>query len=79
LRKAEILLLSRDELIAAIGRGEIHLLTQIALVSMVWQSDIAKALGGVAYQTTCTFSDATAAVGRLQEIYERNTRFLNLP
>jgi ADP-ribose diphosphatase len=37
LEEAEILLLSRDELIAAIGRGEIHLLTQIALVSMVWQ------------------------------------------
>ena len=46
LEEAEILLLSRDELIAAIGRGEIHLLTQIALVSMVWQSDIAKALAG---------------------------------
>jgi hypothetical protein len=27
--ETEILLLSRDELIAVIGRGEIHLLTQI--------------------------------------------------
>ncbi len=44
--ETEILLLGRDELLAAIGRGEIHLLTQIALVSMVWQSDIASALAG---------------------------------
>jgi ADP-ribose pyrophosphatase len=44
LEASEILLLSRDELLAAIGRGEIHLLTQIALVGMVWQKDLAKAL-----------------------------------
>jgi ADP-ribose pyrophosphatase len=44
LEATEILLLSRDELLAAIGHGEIHLLTQIALVGMVWQKDIAKAL-----------------------------------
>jgi ADP-ribose pyrophosphatase len=36
--------MSRDELLAAIGRGEIHLLTQIALVSMIWQKDIANVL-----------------------------------
>jgi ADP-ribose pyrophosphatase len=46
LEETEILLLRRDELLAAIGRGEIHLLTQIALVSMVWQKDIAKVLAG---------------------------------
>jgi ADP-ribose pyrophosphatase len=46
LEETEIMLLSRDELLAAIGRGEIHLLTQIALVSMVWQKDITNALAG---------------------------------
>jgi len=35
---------SLDARLAAIGQGEIHLLTQIALVGMVWQRDIAKAL-----------------------------------
>lgn len=45
LEDTEILLLTRAELLAAIGRGEIHLLTQIALVSMVWQAEIAGALG----------------------------------
>jgi ADP-ribose pyrophosphatase len=45
LEDTEILFLTRAELLAAIGRGEMHLLTQIALVSMVWQSDIARALG----------------------------------
>jgi len=44
LEDTEILLLTRDELLAAIGRGEMHLLTQIALVSMVWQPDIARAV-----------------------------------
>jgi ADP-ribose pyrophosphatase len=44
LEESEILLLRREELLAAIGRGEFHLLTQIALVSMVWQHEIAKAL-----------------------------------
>jgi ADP-ribose pyrophosphatase len=44
LEETEILLLSRDELLAAIGRGDIHVLTQIALVSIVWQNDIASAL-----------------------------------
>ena len=44
LEATEILLLSRDELLAAVGQGEIHLLTQIALVGMVWQKDIAKVL-----------------------------------
>jgi ADP-ribose pyrophosphatase len=44
LEETEILLLSRYELLAAIGRGEIHALTQIALVSMVWQDEIARAL-----------------------------------
>jgi ADP-ribose pyrophosphatase len=34
LEETEILLLSRTELLAAIGRGEIHLLTQIALVAI---------------------------------------------
>jgi len=46
LEETEILLLSHDELLAAIGRGEIHLLTQIALVGIVWQKDIANALSG---------------------------------
>jgi ADP-ribose pyrophosphatase len=46
LEETEMLLLSRDELLAAIGRGEIHLLTQIALVGIVWQKDIASALSG---------------------------------
>ncbi len=45
LEDTEILRMTRDELLAAIGRGEMHLLTQIALVSMVWQADIARALG----------------------------------
>jgi ADP-ribose pyrophosphatase len=44
LEESEILLLTRDELLAAIRGGEIHILTQIALVSMVWQDEIAKAL-----------------------------------
>ena len=44
LEDTEILFLSRDELLAAITRGEIHLLTQIALVSIVWQAEIARAL-----------------------------------
>ncbi|MBP2303216.1 NUDIX hydrolase [Azospirillum picis] len=44
LEDTEILLLTRDELLQAIGRGEMHLLTQIALVGMVWQDDIARAL-----------------------------------
>ena len=44
LEETEILLLSRTELMAAIGRGEIHLLTQIALVAIIWQKDIADAL-----------------------------------
>jgi ADP-ribose pyrophosphatase len=39
-----VLFLSRDELLVAITRGEIHLLTQIALVSIVWQVEIARAL-----------------------------------
>ena len=46
LEESEILLLTRNELLAAIGRGEIHILTQIALVSMIWQDDIATALAG---------------------------------
>lgn len=45
LEETEMLFLTRDELLAAIGRGEIALLTQIALVSMVWQDDIAQAVG----------------------------------
>ena len=45
LEETETLFLTRDELLAAIGRGEIALLTQIALVSMVWQDEIARALG----------------------------------
>lgn len=44
LEDTEILYLTRAELLAAIGRGEMHLLTQIALVSMVWQTDIARAV-----------------------------------
>jgi ADP-ribose pyrophosphatase len=44
LEDTEILFLSRDELLAAIARGEINLLTQIALVSIVWQTEIARAL-----------------------------------
>jgi ADP-ribose pyrophosphatase len=44
LEVTETLFLSRDELLAAITRGEIHLLTQIALVSIVWQAEIARAL-----------------------------------
>ena len=44
LEDTEILLLTRTELLEAIGRGEIHLLTQIALVSMVLQTEIAQAL-----------------------------------
>lgn len=45
LEETETLFLTRDELLAAIGRGEIALLTQVALVSMVWQDEIARALG----------------------------------
>ncbi len=45
LEETETLLLDRAALLAAIGRGEVHLLTQIALVAMVWQADIARALG----------------------------------
>lgn len=45
LEDTEILRMTRDELLAAIGRGEMHLLTQIALVSMVWQADLAHVLG----------------------------------
>lgn len=45
LEDTEILLLTRAELLAAIGRGEMALLTQIALVSMVWQTEIAAAVG----------------------------------
>lgn len=44
LEDTEILQLTRQELLEAIGRGEMHLLTQIALVSMVWQADIARVL-----------------------------------
>jgi len=44
LEDTEILLMTRDELLAGIGRGEMHLLTQIALVSMVWQAEIARAV-----------------------------------
>jgi ADP-ribose pyrophosphatase len=44
LEASEILLLTRGELLAAIGRAEIHILTQIALVSMVWETEIARAL-----------------------------------
>jgi len=47
LEETEILLLSRTELLAAIGRGEIHLLTQIALVAIIWQKDIADALSRI--------------------------------
>ena len=46
LEDTEILFLTRAELLAAIGRGEMHLLTQIALLSMVWQPDIARAVTG---------------------------------
>ena len=44
LEETEMLFLTRDELLAAIGRGEIALLTQIALISIVWQGEIARAL-----------------------------------
>ena len=44
LEETEILLMSRAELLSAIGRREIALLSEIALVSMVWQADIAHAL-----------------------------------
>jgi ADP-ribose pyrophosphatase len=46
LEETEILFQSRDEVLAAIGWGDIHLLTEIALVSVVWQMDIANALSG---------------------------------
>jgi ADP-ribose pyrophosphatase len=46
LEESEILMLTRAELLAAIGQGAIHILTQIALVSMVWQNEIATALAG---------------------------------
>ena len=39
LEVTETLFLSRDELLAAITRGEIHLLTQIASVSIFWQAE----------------------------------------
>lgn len=52
LEDTEILLLTRAELLAAIGRGEMTLLTQIALVSMVWQTEIAAAVGREAPPTT---------------------------
>lgn len=48
LEDTEILFLTRAELLGAIGRCEMHLLTQIALVSMVWQNDIARVLGAAA-------------------------------
>ncbi|MBK3777396.1 NUDIX domain-containing protein [Azospirillum brasilense] len=44
LEETEILFMTREELLAAIGHGEIALLTQIALVSMIWQKDIRTAL-----------------------------------
>jgi ADP-ribose pyrophosphatase len=44
LEESEILLLTRDELLAAIRGGEIHILTQIALVGLVWQDEVAGAL-----------------------------------
>jgi len=47
LDETEILFQNRDELLAAIGRGDIHLLTEIALVAIVWQKDIANALSGI--------------------------------
>ncbi|MNW20661.1 hypothetical protein D3C71_2211530 [compost metagenome] len=40
LEETEILFMTREELLAAVANGEIALLTQIALVSMVWQDDI---------------------------------------
>jgi ADP-ribose pyrophosphatase len=46
LEASETLFLSRDELLAGVAKGEIHLLAQIALVSMVWQREIADALSG---------------------------------
>ncbi|QCO07188.1 NUDIX hydrolase [Azospirillum argentinense] len=44
LEETEILFMTREELLGAIGHGEIALLTQVALVSMVWQNDIRTAL-----------------------------------
>ena len=44
LEETEILFMTREELLAAVGHGEIALLTQVALVSMVWQADIRAAL-----------------------------------
>lgn len=44
LEDTQILLLTPGELVSAIGRGEVALLCQIALVSMIWQPDIARAL-----------------------------------
>jgi hypothetical protein len=43
----QILRLSRDDLIAEIGRGEIDLLTQIALVSIIWQKRSCMPLPGL--------------------------------
>jgi hypothetical protein len=37
----------RDDLIAEIGRGEIDLLTQIALVSIIWQKRSCMPLPGL--------------------------------
>ena len=43
LEETEILFMTRQELVGAIARGDIALLTQIALVSMVWQDEIREA------------------------------------
>ncbi|MGF7176609.1 NUDIX hydrolase [Azospirillum doebereinerae] len=60
LEDTEILHLTHDELLAGIGRGEMHLLTQIALVSMVWQTEIARA---VAQPPTTLATAPTNALG----------------
>jgi len=44
LEETESLFLSRPEVLESIRRGEIHLLTQIALVSIIWQTEIFAAL-----------------------------------
>lgn len=41
---SHILFLARDEPLPAIGCGEIALLTRIALVCMVWQREIERAV-----------------------------------
>jgi hypothetical protein len=41
-----MLIQSRDELLAAVGRDDIHLFVRIALISIVQQKDIADALSG---------------------------------